>query len=245
MINMKKTWQQQWNVVYGVNKDPNREFLLFPLLLKTSLPIKGKSIIDLGCGNGSLIVKLLKYKPKEIYGLDSNDQFLKFAKNNISDKRVRFLKSDIRRRLPIRSRHFDMAYCTFVFNETNNLDSILKEVSRVLKRKGRFYLMTTHPFFPLNYFLYEKFTGKRNNKIRNVKGYFRNYKGGYILTMARRTTPFYNHRVEELINLMVKNGLIIREVRELSTNSKLLKACPIYAQLKDIPRVILISAEKA
>ncbi len=38
MINMEKqTWQQKWNAVYGLNKDPNRELLLFPLLLKTSL----------------------------------------------------------------------------------------------------------------------------------------------------------------------------------------------------------------
>jgi ubiquinone/menaquinone biosynthesis C-methylase UbiE len=226
---MKKlSWQKEWNTIYGLNKDPNREFLLFPILLKLSKPFRNKLIVDLGCGNGSLISKLLKYKPKRVYGIDFSNDFLDFAKENIINQRVTFLKSDIRKRLPLKSNYFDIAYCTFVFNETNNLSSILKEIGRVLKKKGRFYLMTTHPFFPMNYYLYEKFTKKKNDKILNVKGYFNNFKGKYNLTVAKRNTPFYHHRVEELINVMIKNNLTIRHVRELSTNKKLLEAHPKY-----------------
>lgn len=61
----KLSWQQHWNTTYGLNKDPNRELLLFPFLLKISKPIKNKSIADLGCGNGSLIVKLQDISQKE------------------------------------------------------------------------------------------------------------------------------------------------------------------------------------
>ena len=218
--------------------------MLFPFLLKISRPIKNKSIVDLGCGNGSLIVKLLRHKPKIIYGIDSNDDFLNFAKHHITDKHVIFIKSDIRKQLPLNTNSFDMVYCTFVFNETNNLNSILKEISRILKKNGRFYLMTTHPFFSMNYYLYEKFTGKKNDKILNVKDYFKNFKGEYNLSMAKRLTPFYHHRFEELINVIIKNRLAVKYVKELSTNTKLLKSVPEYVELKDIPRVVLISAQK-
>jgi ubiquinone/menaquinone biosynthesis C-methylase UbiE len=240
----KLSWQQHWNTTYGLNKDPNRELLLFPFLLKISKPIKNKSIADLGCGNGSLIVKLLRYKPKRIYGIDFSEVFLKFAKDHITDKHVIFIKADVRKQLPLSSNSFDIVYCTFVFNETNNLNSILKEISRILKKNGRFYLMTTHPFFSMNYYLYEKFTGKKNDKILNVKDYFKNFKGEYNLTMAKRTTPFYHHRFEELINVIIKNRLSVKYVKELSTNTKLLKSVPEYVELKDIPRVVLISAQK-
>ncbi|MCL5430361.1 MAG: class I SAM-dependent methyltransferase [Candidatus Marsarchaeota archaeon] len=240
----KQSWQEKWNATYGLNKDPNRELLLFPLLLNISKPIKGKLIADLGCGNGSLVVKLLRYAPKKIYGIDFSSNFLKFATDNIRDKRVTFIKSDIRRRLPLKSNSVDIVYCTFVFNETKNINLILKEVSRILKKRGRFYLMTTHPFFPMKYYLYEKYTGKKNDKILNVKGYFENFEGKFNLTMAKQTPPFYHHRVEDLINSIINNNLSIRRVNELSTNKKMINADPRYKEQSDMPKVILISAEK-
>lgn len=65
------------------------------------LYIKGETIIDLGCGSGILIKRLLKYNPKRIIGVDLAESAIKLAENKIKElknhKQVKFICADVRK----------------------------------------------------------------------------------------------------------------------------------------------------
>lgn len=62
--------------------------------------IKNKIVIDLGCGSGILIQRLLQYEPKKIIGVDIAKSAIKLAEKNIKEakeeRKAKFICVDVR-----------------------------------------------------------------------------------------------------------------------------------------------------
>ncbi len=62
--------------------------------------VRGKRVADLGCGTGIFLTKLLKYKPKQLIGVDIAPLAIKMANENtkrLKIKQAKFLCADIRK----------------------------------------------------------------------------------------------------------------------------------------------------
>jgi SAM-dependent methyltransferase len=92
--------------------------------------------LDLGCGTGGLSQTILnRAAPGEIIGMDASTGFLRLAKENINDRRVRFVAAD-GRRLPFIPAYFDTAVSGLVLNFIPNPGQAVAEMRRVLKPGG-------------------------------------------------------------------------------------------------------------
>lgn len=109
----------------------------------------GTVILDIGCGRGDLIFHLSK-NGWSIYGLDYSENALSFAKETIRPlldnirKKIRLLCADACR-LPFKNNTIDFICSIDVFEHLrdNELKSLVKEMYRVLKKKGRFIIFTS------------------------------------------------------------------------------------------------------
>ena len=113
-------------------------------------------IIDIGCGNGLLTIKLAKkYFNSRIIGIDywgkDWDYSLKACKNNAEEEgvidRIEFKKASASK-LPFKDEEFDLAVSNFVFHEvkdTKDKKLVIKEALRVVKKGGYFAF---HDHFP-------------------------------------------------------------------------------------------------
>jgi len=198
----------------------------------------------LGCGNGSLIAALLSTPFKAAYGIDRSTEFLLQARDHISDRRVEFQQGDVAAGLPYKDGVFDIVFTVFVFNELRSLEPTVRAVARVLKENGMFLMAMTHLFYPLNYYLYEKFTGRENDKIRNVRGYFEKYEAEYIFALAKVGAPFYHHTFQDVVNALVDHSLQIQTLHELTVTDEIMRRYPAYVGGDDIPRYLVIKARK-
>jgi ubiquinone/menaquinone biosynthesis C-methylase UbiE len=241
---MKMGYENKWNDAYGIDKDPIRKYLIYPFIRDLDYSFADKVILDLGCGNGNLIYSMLDQPFKKAIGIDISKDFLSKANQYINDLRVTFFQGDITQNLPYKEGAFDIAYSIFVFNEITPLSPTVKQVARVLKTDGLFLLIMTHPFFPLNYYLYEKFTGLKNEKIKNVKGYFEKYQAEYMFSLAKVGARYFHQTLEEIINPLIKNGLQILKIHELTVNKEIMNRYPVYAGGDDIPRFIVVQSQK-
>ncbi|MEM4641000.1 MAG: class I SAM-dependent methyltransferase [Candidatus Pacearchaeota archaeon] len=88
---------------------------------------KGKKVLELGPGTGTLLFELKK-KGFIVQGLDINPSL---AKSNLNIK-----KGDINKKLPFTSESFDIIIALEVLEHTFNPFFVLKEMARVLKRDG-------------------------------------------------------------------------------------------------------------
>jgi SAM-dependent methyltransferase len=134
---------------------------------------EGKAL-DIGCGNGSLTIKLAqKYTKAQIIGIDSWGKNWEYSKNTCErnaeiegvSKRVAFQKASALS-LPFDDGYFDAAVSNFVFHMVGNTKDkreIVREALRVVKKGGKFSFQDE--------FLIKPLFGDIDNLIKTIKSW--------------------------------------------------------------------------
>ena len=118
----------------------------FKLKVIDLLSIKGfEKILDIGCGTGTLIIEVKKRYPNtEILGIDPDEEILKIAGKKLKKSKVsaKLIKA-YAQALPFPDSTFDLAVSTLIFHhlKTDVKKKSIKEIYRVLKKRGRFLLI--------------------------------------------------------------------------------------------------------
>lgn len=104
-----------------------------------SLIKKGNGrLIDIGCGEGRFLMKVIKKYEGNCYGVDYSKKAIEICNR----KGLRVKSCDIEKRIPFKNGFFDIAYCGEVIEHLYNPDKFLDEVNRILK-KGGILIITT------------------------------------------------------------------------------------------------------
>jgi len=141
------------NILHQKPTDELNARLKFSTKFVKDSNIKNKKVLDIGCGFGWFELNVLSRGVKEIAGIEISLEDLKTAKNNIEDKRAIF-KVGGALKLPFKDNYFDMVVAWEVIEHIpkNTEDQMFKEVNRVLKKNGVFYLSTPYDSFWSKYF---------------------------------------------------------------------------------------------
>lgn len=97
--------------------------------------LKGKKILDVGCGAGRLIKFLKNASVGEISAVDVSEEMIKIMKKKFPD--VEAVKADAQD-LPFKDGTFDVVIATFMIVHLETLDKAFDEIYRVLKDGGIF-----------------------------------------------------------------------------------------------------------
>jgi len=114
--------------------DLNREDLALSLLEK------GEKLLDVGCGNGSLVFKA-KDKFSEIYGIDISSSRIDEAKKIALEKNINhinFSVCNIDEKINFSDKMFDAVTCIAVIEHVFDPYFVVNEINRVLKDGGIF-----------------------------------------------------------------------------------------------------------
>jgi ubiquinone/menaquinone biosynthesis C-methylase UbiE len=105
--------------------------------------LKGKTILDLGCGNGKYAFFLSQFTKKYV-GIDiSKEQIINTKKKNKNHQNTKFICSSAEK-IKLPSKSIDIVMSTWVIgtiNGWNRKAKSLREAERVLKNKGVIFLI--------------------------------------------------------------------------------------------------------
>lgn len=104
--------------------------------------IKGKIVLDLGCGTGKFMQKFYNETTK-YYGLDLSNKQLNIAKMKINSNDVEFICCNAED-IPLPDNSIDVIISTWVLGtilEIDRRNKVLDEMKRVLKKDGNIYLV--------------------------------------------------------------------------------------------------------
>lgn len=104
--------------------------------------IKGKIVLDLGCGTGKFMQKFYNETTK-YYGLDLSNKQLNIAKMKINSNDVEFICCSAEN-IPLPDNSIDVIISTWVLGtilEIDRRNKVLDEMKRVLKKDGNIYLV--------------------------------------------------------------------------------------------------------
>jgi len=109
----------------------------YPAIINELSALKPKTVLDLGCGTGALLERVLEAKYVErAYGLDLAEKMLAQAREKLKEKAT--LTQGDSENLPFEDNFFDAVYCNDSFHHYPHPKAVLTEVKRVLKSGGEF-----------------------------------------------------------------------------------------------------------
>jgi len=101
------------------------------------IPLNGKTVVDFGCGGGELSFLLKASGAEKVYGVDLNSETLRRAREmNSNGSSVEFLLGTTSS-IPLPRNSIDLIFCISVLEHVMEVDSILREWHRILRRKGQ------------------------------------------------------------------------------------------------------------
>lgn len=184
----KQAQRRKWTALYEKNKERTSEEINIPFVVKRPLPnslcqlltikrclletIKeGDVLLELGCGEGSLCERALNADAGSYIGLDISEVGVRkaFAKyHKALDLNFYFVVGDAEQ-LPFKGGYFDSCVSQWLFEHVPNPQASFKEIFRILKNGGRFYLDTNHRHFILTYRHFQKMLTSKKYKARMIE----------------------------------------------------------------------------
>ena len=167
---VKKSYKTLYEEYYIARKKKSgiswfyNENMEMPATLKLLGNIKGKKILDLGCGPG-LYSKVLKKKGAKVKGIDNSKNMIEIAKKETPG--VEFIVGDAEK-LPYKNGEFDIVVSPLVIGHLSSWEKLFNEVRRVLKKRGLFVFSIKNPLHESSVKI--KWKGR---EFRIVKDYFK------------------------------------------------------------------------
>jgi ubiquinone/menaquinone biosynthesis C-methylase UbiE len=104
--------------------------------------LAGKNVLDLACGTGRWLQKLMGHKPLLGVGVDSSAAMLRIASRKAAVRGC-LAQADCRN-LPFRASLFDFAICSFAVSHIEDMTSLAYEVARVMKPASGLFITDLH-----------------------------------------------------------------------------------------------------
>jgi ubiquinone/menaquinone biosynthesis C-methylase UbiE len=123
---------------------PNPLLALEERHLANILPdVTGSNVLDLGCGTGRWLTRLLARGARTAVGIDLSAAMLGVARGTVGIRSPLVLADCLQ--LPFQASAFDFVLSSFAFNHIRDLQGIAQELARVMKSRGRLLISEMHP----------------------------------------------------------------------------------------------------
>lgn len=230
---------------FGDEGDYSHKYIIYPSLIKElgENNLKGKKVLDLGCGTGTLTRKLSTLNAEAI-GIDFSEEMITYAKIRDTTDTITYKLLDIRNDLPFKDESFDMVFQIMVLHsiEDQFINNIASETNRILKSKGECIVVIPHPFFVKDFKSIEY-----PDKDIYLSHYQSEFTWKQFNEVCNSPTLFNLRPLEFYVNAFCEVGFSIRKLLEpkIINSQEAIEAKPYnFERRKEIPGFMLIKFVK-
>ena len=208
--------------------------------IRALLPdLKGKRIADLGCGFGWFCRFAWEEGAASVVGFDVSDNMLTRARAT-SNRAIVYEKADLEV-LELPQASFDLVYSSLAFHYLKDVQALLRRIHAALAPGGQLVFSTEHPIYmaPAHPGWSKDADGRTTWPVN-----------GY-LDEGPRTTDWLakgvvkQHRtLGTLINILIGAGFTLQHVEEWGPSRDQVAAHPDWADERERPMFLLVSARK-
>lgn len=206
--------------------------------LKPLFPdLRGKTVLDLGCGYGWHCKFAAENGAGAVLGIDQSEKMIAEARRRNGDSRIEYRVCGIGG-YDYPAERFDLVISNLALHYVEDLDAVYRMVHRTLKGGGRFLFNIEHPTFTAG--VNQQWVTEGDKVLYwPVDNYF--YPG-------RRSTDFlgcriekYHHTLAQILNGLIQSGFSIDAVDEAMPPEQWRPQMPEEMRR---PMMLLVSAAK-
>ena len=122
--------------------------VILPSLLRVVGDIKGKDLLDLACGQG-FFSQALSDAGANVTGIDIGKELIAQAENlqKGQTNKIHYFVSGADDLYMLKDKSMDLVVCVLALQNIENITGTFKEVSRILRKGGKFIFVLNHPAF--------------------------------------------------------------------------------------------------
>lgn len=222
------TWDTGANDYLAVASDNDefKEFVDDPAFMDLLGDVTGKRILDIGCGDGTL-VKKLRAKGATVTGIDGSPQMIASAeaKDPDGDYQVASVMDDA---LPFDNHTFDIVTAKMMLMNVGSLKTVATNVRRILKPDGLFAVDVVHPFRPLL-----KSMTETEGRYKALADYFHEVRGD--IEFGGKEFVFYYRPVSQYVNEITAAGFTLLRMEELGVDKAFAEKYPKHIKKVNQP----------
>lgn len=210
----------QWYDDYMSKEGTYQSEVILPNLLRLLAPKKGERILDLACGQGFFARKIIKSVGDgggggaDVVGADISPELIAQAKKNAPSAKFHVTSATD---LSFAGNHeFDSVICILAIQNIEDIVAVFKEVRRVLKPHGKFFIILNHPAFRVLHRSSWGWDEEQKTQYRRVDGYLSGAKIAIDMNPSKKTqkTISYHRSLQDFFKALSKAGLSVSRLEE-------------------------------
>jgi ubiquinone/menaquinone biosynthesis C-methylase UbiE len=209
--------------------------------LRALLPdLRGRNVLDLGCGFGWFCRWARAAGAAHVLGIDVSERMLARARTDTQDAAITYTRADMEH-LELPSQSFDLAYSSLALHYVEDLKGLVSKVHRALVPGGSLVFSVEHPIFtaPAEPHWSSSAAGRRTWPVDRY------------LEEGPRSTDWLakgvikQHRtLATYLNMLVEAGFAITHVEEWGPTDAQIAASPILADERQRPPFLFVAARR-
>lgn len=225
------------------NNNENANILFeTPALLSLLPDLKGKRVLDLGCGCGDHCAEFIRLGAESVTGIDISGKMLKEAESKNYHPKITYLNMPMEDISSLQG-PFDLAVSSLAIHYVEDYAGLVRDVYDLLAPSGLFVFSQENPI--------NTCFSSGDRWTRDEKGVklFANL-SNYSVDGERSSRWFvggvkkYHRTFSTVINTLVENGFIIERLLEPVPSPEMVEKHPDCADLLHKPDFLLVRARK-
>lgn len=213
-----------------------------PAIFSMLSAVKGKSIIDLGCGYGENCRTFSDMKADFVVGIDISRKMLEIAESENKAANIEYLNMPMEN-IHLIDRKFDVAVSSLAMHYIKDYEELMKRIYSLLNPDGIFVFSQEHPLTTA------PIAGVK--WIKNDDGSVDHYRLTDYVRIGERSVSWivdgvikYHRTFSDLINGLVRAGFIIEEIEEPVPTLEIIQRLPHYEKELHKPNFLIFKARK-
>lgn len=213
-----------------------------PALFSMMPELKGKRVLDLGCGFGEHCKLFVDYGAEKVVGIDISNKMLEIAKKENSDPKIVYINMPMEDIVQL-NESFDVVVSSLAFHYVEDFIGVVKSIYTLLDTNGVFLFSQEHPLVTCHS------GGNRWTRDDNGEKKYMNL-ANYGVEGERKATWFvdnvkiYHRTFSNIVNTLIEVGFSIEQMIEPLPTTELLRSYPDYKDLLHKPDFLLVKVKK-
>ncbi|MGN6712470.1 class I SAM-dependent methyltransferase [Anaerocolumna jejuensis] len=206
-IEMAEEWIQM------AQTNPHRMNFIMPFTLKQLGNVSGKTILDLGCGEGGYSRALAK-KYAVVTAVDCSENAIKYCVSKAKEEQLKITyhvrnSNDL---YDIADGTFDIVLASMMLMDCEDFEGTIKEITRVLKPSGKLFASVCHPCFHTSGGIGRQDKGIDKKVV--VSNYYHPTEWEAPLHSGSVKVIWRHRTIEDYVKAFIKGGLTITDLHE-------------------------------
>jgi SAM-dependent methyltransferase len=221
--------------VHGLNGAPE-----WPVIRSLLPDLRGKRVVDLGCGFGWFSRWARQNGAAHVIGLDISENMIRRARSETSDANIEYRIADLDT-LDLPTDTFELAYSSLAFHYIADFTRLVRTIHRALISNGHLIFTIEHPIY-MAAAAPHWIADAQGHKTWPVNGYFR--EGARTTDWLAKGVVKQHRTLTTTLNTLLDAGFAVRRVIEFVPTAEQIEAAPQLAEEMERPMMLIVAAQR-